>query len=145
LRSQTTTVRTDSRGIEFRIDPDPRLAAAAGGAARYFADSAGLASETVVKFQKSVVAACQETFEHLTGDHAHLTVSVTLYPDRIEVVLAHEGEALPAVGLDQIAGFGNPSESSNALGGIDRVQYEAQAGRVVTRLTKYLDGATPTA
>ena len=142
---RTTTVTTESRGIEFQIDPDPRLAAAAGGAARYFADAAGLASEAVVEFQKSVVAACEETFEHLSGDHAHLTVSFTLYQDRIEVVLSHEGEALPAVGLDQIAGFGNPSESANALGGIDRVQYEAREGRVVARLTKYWDRASPNA
>jgi hypothetical protein len=138
-------VSTDSRGIEFQIDPDPRLAAAAGGAARYFADAAGLTSEAVVEFQKSVVAACEETFQHLTGDHSHLTVRVTRYPDRIEVVLAHEGEAIPTVGLNQIAGFGSPSGSSNPLGGIDRVQYEARGGRVVTRLTKYLDGATPNA
>ena len=145
MPSRTTTVITDSRGIEFQIDPDPRLAAAAGGAARYFAEAAGLGSEAVAEFQKSVVAACQETFQHLTGDHAHVTVCVTHYPDRIEVVLSHEGEALPAVGLDQIAGFGNPSGSANALGGIDRVQYEARGGKVVTRLTKYLDQDSPNA
>ena len=49
----------------------------------------------------------QETFQNLTGAHPHLTVSVTKYGDRIEVVLTHEGESMPGVGLDQIAGFGN--------------------------------------
>jgi len=137
-------VSTDARGIEFQIDPDPRLAAAAGGAARYFADAAGLPGEVVAEFQKAVVAACEETFQQLHGDHAHLRVSVTHYADRIEVALAYEGEAAPAVGLDQIAGFGSTLGNSNALGGIDRVQYEARGGTAVTRLTKYLGDARVT-
>lgn len=144
MRLRTTTVSTDSRGIEFQIDPDARLAAAAGGAARYYADAAGLPGEVVAEFQKSVVAACLETFQHLNGDHPHLRVSVTHYSDRIEVALTYDGEAAPAVGLDQIAGFASTLGNSSALGGIDRVQYEARGGTAVTRLTKYLGDARPT-
>lgn len=134
-------MNADSKSIELQIDPDARLAAAAGGAARYLAESAGLANEAVAQLQKSIVAACLEAFEHLTEDHPHLKVTLTRFPDRIEVAVAHAGNAAPAVGLDQIAGFAGQLGSSSALGGIDRAQYEASGGLAVTRLTKYLGHA----
>jgi hypothetical protein len=65
-------------------------------------------------------------------------VTLTRYPDRIEVAVAHEGDSAPAVGLDRIAGFADQLGNSSALGGIDRVQYETHEGMAVTRLTKYL-------
>jgi hypothetical protein len=134
-------VNAESKSIQLQIDPDPRLAAAAGGAARYFAESAGLLNGEVAELQKSVVAACQEAFGHLTGERAHLTVTLSLYPDRIEVSMAHEGGAEPAVGLDRIAGFAGQLGASGGLGGVDRVQYETRGGLSVTRLTKYLGRA----
>ena len=140
--SRTTTVSIDFKGIELQIDADARLAAAAGGAARFFAESAGLTSEEATELQKSIVAACEDAFEHLIGDHPHLTVTLKRYPDRIEVSMAHEGGAEPAVGLDRIAGFATQVGASGGMGGVDRVQYEAQDGKAVTRLTKYL-GHTP--
>lgn len=128
----------ESKGIELQIDPDPRLAAAAGGAARFLGEAAGLSNEELAELQKSIVAACQEAFEHLTGDHPHLNVTLTGYPDRIEVAVSHKGEASPAVGLDQIAGFADQLGSTRALGGVDRVQFETRDGVAVTRLTKYI-------
>jgi hypothetical protein len=142
LRSRAITVNAESKGIELQIDADARLAAAAGGAARYFAEAAGLSSEEAAELQKSIVAACQEAFEHLIGDQPHLTVTLKRYPDRIEVSMAHEGGAEPAVGLDRIAGFATQVGASGGMGGVDRVQYEAQDGKAITRLTKYL-GHTP--
>jgi hypothetical protein len=134
-------VNADSKAIELQIDPDARLAAAAGGIARFLAESAGLSNAEVADLQKSIVAACQEAFEHLAGEHPHLNLTFTHYPDRIEVAVAHKGEASPAVGLDQIAGFADQLGSSSALGGVDRVQFEAHEGLAVTRLTKYLGHA----
>ena len=131
----------ESKSIELRIDPDVRLAAAAGGIARFLADAAGLSNEESTDLQKSIVAACEEAFDHLAGDRPYLTVSLTRYPDRIEVAVAHKGEASPAVGLDQIAGFADQLGSSSALGGVDRIQFEAREGLAVTRLTKYLGHA----
>lgn len=125
----------------LQIDADARLAAAAGGAARYLADSAGLTAEEAAELQKSVVAACEEAFDHLAGEHPHLTVTFTLYIDRIEVAMAHKGEAQPAVGLDRIAGFASQIGGSGGLGGVDRVQYESRDGLAVTRLTKYFGRA----
>ena len=140
-RSRAATVSAEVKSIQLQTDADPRLAAAVGGAARYFAESAGLTSDEVRELEKSVVAACEEAFEHLTGEHPHLTVTLTRYPDRIEVAMAHEGGGEPAVGLDRIAGFANQLGGSGGLGGVDRVQYEAHEGLAVTRLTKYLGHA----
>jgi hypothetical protein len=140
-RSRAATVSAEIKSIELQIDADARLAAAVGGAAHYFAESAGLASDQAGELQKSIVAACQEAFEHLAGEHPHLAVTLTRYPDRIEVAMAHEGGGEPAVGLDRIAGFANQPGGSGGLGGVDRVQYEAREGLAVTRLTKYLGHA----
>lgn len=140
-RSRAATVSAEVKGIQLQIDADARLAAAAGGAARYFAEFAGLASDEVVELQKSIVAACEEVFEHLTGAHPHLTVNLTRFPDRIEVAMSHEGEGEPAVGLDRIAGFATSVGGSGGLSGVDRVQYESQGRLAVTRLTKYLGRA----
>ena len=131
----------EAKAIELQIDADARLAAAAGGAVRVFGESAGLTAEEVAELQKSVVAACQEAFEHLGGERPHLTVTLTRYPDRIEVAMTHKGDAEPAVGLDRIAGFASQVGCSGGLGGVDRVQYEAHDGLAITRLTKYLGHA----
>ena len=140
-RLRAAAVSAEAKSIQLQIDADPRLAAAVGGAARFLADAAGLTSDEATDLQKSVVTACEESFEHLTGDRPHLTVTLTRYSDRIEVAMAHEGAAEPAVGLDRIAGFAGQLGGSGGLGGVDRVQYEAHDGMAVTRLTKYFGHA----
>ena len=137
-RSRAATVSDDSKAIELQIDPDARLAAAAGGAARHIAEAAGLGDNAATELQKSIVAACLESFEHFSGEPQHLKVTITRFPDRIEVALAHRGGTAPAVGLDRIAGLADQLGASGGLGGVDRVQYETRDGLVVTRLTKYL-------
>ncbi len=127
----------DPNSVSLQIDSDPRFAAAAGGVARYFADTSGLEDGPVSQLQVAVVAACQEAFEHLTPEHPHLTVTFTRHADRIEVALSHEGESAPAVGLDTIA------SGAAALDGVDRVQYETKGGRTITLLTKYLTQGAP--
>jgi hypothetical protein len=141
-RSRAATVSAEIKGIQLQIDADVRLAAAAGGAARFFGESAGLTNEEIAELQKSIVAACEEAFEHMRGERPHLTVTLARFPDRIEVAMSHEGSAEPAVGLDRIAGFASQLGGSGGLGGVDRVQYETHDGLAVTRLTKYL-GHTP--
>jgi hypothetical protein len=134
-------VTTESKSIRLQIHADARLAAAVGGAARCLAEAAGLEDEALSQLQSTVVAACQESFEHLTEDHPHLDVTLTRLPDRIEVALSHQGETSPAVGLDTIAGFAAPSGPSGrpaVLSGVDRVQYETHSGVAITRLTKYV-------
>lgn len=133
----------------MQIEADPRLAAAAGGAARYFADAAGLDPAAITSWQNAVVSACIEAFSHLTREHPRLDVALTRAADRLEVALSREGDADPALGLDSLAGLTHqPSQGSKGpispvLGGVDRVQYETRAGLAVTRLTKYIAPTTP--
>jgi len=144
-------VATEAKSIHMQIEADPRLAAAAGGAARYFADAAGLEAPAVVDWQTAIVAACNEAFEHLTREHPRLDVTLTRLADRIEVAFSREGDTTPALGLDTLAGLAPQSGSatgrerggSPVLGGVDRVQYEIRRGVAITRLTKYITPAAP--
>ena len=138
---------TDVTRIRLQIDADARLAAAAGGAARYLADAAGLENEAISQLQSAIIAACRLAFDHLTVDHPNLDVTLTRLPDRIEVALSLTGESSPAVGLDAVAEFatqiGDATVRPHVLAGVDRVQYESQGVVAVTRLTKYLDQKAP--
>ncbi|MGH9740747.1 MAG: hypothetical protein ACRD51_00175 [Candidatus Acidiferrum sp.] len=141
FRSRPLTVTAEAKVIELQIDPDARLAAAAGGAAHYLAEFAGMLSGAAAELQNSVVAACLEAFEPLTGERSHLVVTLSLFADRIEIAMTHAGGMEPAVGLDRVAGFADQLGGSSGLGGVDRVQYETRDGVAVTRLTKYFGHA----
>ena len=133
----------------MQIEADPRLAAAAGGAARYFADAAGLEAPAIADWQTAIVAAINEAFEHLTLEHPWLEVTLTRMVDRVEVALSREDDPMPAIGLDTLTGLapqigsapGKAHGGSLVMGGVDRVQYETHGGVAVTRLTKYITPA----
>ena len=122
---------TEPKTIRLRIDADPRLAAAVGGAARYLADAAGIENEAVAQLQSAVIAACREAFGQLSKDHPHLDVSLTRLSDRIEVSLSHEGVTASA------------EDSGEVPSGVDRIQHETQGNVAVTRLTKYINQGAP--
>ncbi len=122
-------VATELQNLHLQIDADPRLAAAAGGVARYLADAAGLEDAAATRLQSAVIAACSEAFEHLSARHPHLEITFARLPDRIEVALSHEGEPAPTL--------------AGALAGVDRVQCETRGAETVTRLTKYLGEVAP--
>jgi hypothetical protein len=126
-------VDTEPKTIRLRMDADPRLAAAVGGAARYLADAAGIENEAVAQLQSAVIAACREVFANLSKDHPQLDVSLTRLSDRIEVSLSHEGAIPRAADWD---GGEVPS-------GVDRIQHETQGSVAVTRLTKYINQGAP--
>jgi hypothetical protein len=146
-----TPVTAEAKFVRMQIEADPRLAAAAGGAARYFADAAGLEAPAIAGWQTAIVAACKEAFAHLTREHPRLEVIFTRWVDRLEVALSREGEAGPAIGLDSLTGLSQQSgdapdkarSGSPVLRGVDRVQYESKDGTAVTRLTKYITPTTP--
>ena len=123
-----TPVGTETKRIRLQIDPDPRLAAAAGGAARYLGDAAGLEDPDLSRLQAATVAACNEVFRQIHGNDQHLDVTLTRFADRIEVALAREG---------------GEAYRQQAPEGIDRVRFEKQGSCVVTRLTKYLTPSVP--
>jgi hypothetical protein len=140
-------VATESNNLHMQLDADARLAAAAGSVVRFLADASGMESLAIAQLQAAVIAACAAAFEHLTRKHPHLDVTFSRYSDRIEVALTHEGDALPAVGLDAIVGFAartaGGASSPGAFAGVDRVQYETHGVEIVTRLTKYVGRVAP--
>ena len=130
---------TKPKSLCLQFDADPRLAAAAGGAARILGDASGLENDASAQLQSTVMAACLKSFDHLTGSHPHLEVTLTRFADRLEVALSFRGEASPALGLDTLAG----AAARGVFAGVDRVQYESHEGSAVTRLTKYFGELTP--
>jgi hypothetical protein len=131
-------VATEAKSIEMQIEADARLAAAAGGAARYFADAAGLEEHAIADWQTAIVTACNEAFVHLTREHPRLSVTLTWLADRLEVALSREGNT-----ASRGAAVGTQSSEPQVLGGVDRVQYETRDGVAVTRLTKFIAPTTP--
>ena len=89
------------------MDADERLAAAAGGAARYMADTAGLENSEILGLQAAVVAACKHCFTcHSTAKRCD--IALQRLTDRIEIELSFPGKAPdkkekpPIVGVDDI-------------------------------------------
>jgi hypothetical protein len=140
-------VATEPKNLHMWIDADARLAAAAGGVARFLADAAGLEGDAVIRLESAVIEACKEAFEHLAAKNPHLEITFARFSDRLEVSLSHEEDAAPVVGLHTITGFTTKkvqsTEHSEALAGVDRVQHETHGKETVTRLTKYLGEVAP--
>jgi hypothetical protein len=87
-----TPVATDPKRLALRLDADPRLAAAAGGAVRCLAELSGMSEEDSREFQSATVRACLASFEsHNSGRHL---VEFSRFEDRLEVVVdSHAGSA----------------------------------------------------
>lgn len=138
---------TETNNLHLFLDADARLAAAAGGVARYLADAAGLESTAVTLLQSAVIAACLEAFRYLTAQHPHLEVIFVRLPDRLEISLAHEGNTEPPGRRRLVAAAPARKEERSsrpaAFSGVDQVQYETHGSEVVTRLTKYLGKVAP--
>jgi len=131
-----TPVATDFKSIHLQIDADARLAAAVGGAARYFGDFAGLENDAIAHLQAATVAACVDAFAHLAKQHPYLDVTMTRLADRIEIALSHEGEGNSARGPNPKSGL--PGGPSPKIKGIDSVQHQTRGTLAVTLLTKYV-------
>ena len=125
-----TLVAAELRTVHILIDADARLAAAAGGAARYFADAAGLSHDAVFHLQTAVVLACESAFGDLSKEQAVLDVTLTWLVDRIEVAVSHKHNTR--------AGQYRANAQPQALDGVDDVQQELRDGVVVMRLTKFI-------
>jgi hypothetical protein len=111
------------------MDPDERLVAAVGGAARYLADAAGLGNEIILQFQASVVSACKHCFHcHSSGTPCGITLRRAL--DRLEVEVA-----LP----------GTEPQPNQVLSweGIDEVHCESREHAAILRLTKFVSPNPP--
>jgi len=106
------------------MDPDERLVAAVGGAARYLADAAGLGNETILQFQASVVSACKHCF-HFQDSGAAYGITLRRSLDRIEVEVA-------------LPGSEPPDNKKQSWEGIDEVECEPREHSAILRLTKFV-------
>ena len=140
-------VVTEPQTLRLLIDADARLAAAAGGAAHYVADAAGLEPDVSVQLQSSVTSACVECFDQLKDPETRIEVLLTRFPDRLEVALSSRGNSAPVLGLEEITGFAREASShqgaASVFAGVDRIQYETRDGGTITRLTKYFGQLAP--
>jgi len=126
-------VSAEPKTIQMQIEADARLAAAAGAAARYFGDIAGLEGAAITPLQDAVINACKQAFTHLTKEHPWLQVTLTRLADRIEVALSNRGRESAAKESDR---------GSAGLGGVDDVHYETRGDITIMRLTKYISPTT---
>lgn len=107
------------------MDADVRLAAAAGGAARYFADSSGLENERILALQSAVVSACEHCFTcHTSASHCGVTLE--RFDDRLEVRVSLPGKQNPE-------GKEKPS-----LSGVDEIHCEFLDDASSMLLVKFL-------
>jgi hypothetical protein len=111
------------------MDPDERLVAAVGGAARYLADAAGLGNAMILQFQASVVAACKHCFQcHSSGEPCGIVLRRSL--DRLEVEVA-------------LSETGQPTGETPSWEGIDEVHSEVREHTAVLHLTKFVSPNPP--
>ena len=110
------------------MDPDERLAAAAGGAVRHFGDAVGLEAEATIELQSSVLDACRFCFK-LQPAAARFQVLFQRLPERIQIELSFPGNDSH---LDQ---------AQTAFPGVDEVQAQPS----LLRLTKLIPASSASA
>lgn len=76
---------TEPKRFGIQLDSDPRLAAAAGGAVRLLAETAGMPDEVCKEFQEATVRACIEAFD-ARPMVTHM-VELVVFGDRVEVAV----------------------------------------------------------
>ena len=107
------------------MDADERLAAAAGGAARYLADTAGLENSEILGLQAAVVAACKYCF-HCHNSATHCDIALQRLTDRIEIEVSFPGKERP-----------EGKEKPN-IAGVDQIECEFLEDSSRMRLTKHI-------
>ncbi len=117
--------------ILLQMDADVRLAAAAGGAARYFADNAGLENQAILSLQESVMSACKHCFQcHSSATSCE--IMLLRFEDRLEIDLSFPGKESPE------------SKEKPNLPGVDQVQCEFTENSARLRLIKFLGNGSHT-
>jgi len=116
--------------LRLSLDHDERLAAAAGGAMRIFADNAGLSNELIEQLKTAVVSACKLCFDFHERCTTPCQVNFCRLDDRIEVEVSVPG--VPA-----------PEEKPQvSWAGVDQIQCENREDCGVLRLTKFVSAVS---
>lgn len=133
----------ESSRIELKLAPDPRLAAAVGGAVSHVGERLGLDPGAQSEFAEAAEQACREALSALAGEKIILDVIVADFPDRIEVTVSRPGAA-PAARRNTSAAAGArsmPAEKPRRTArrkGVDRIRYEDRSGASRLTLIKFL-------
>jgi hypothetical protein len=113
------------------MDADLRLAAAAGGVARYFADNAGMENEAILNLQAAVVSACKHCFR-CHSSAASCEIDLWRFEDRLEIDLSFPGKESPE------------GKEKPVLPGVDEVHCDFLENSARLRLVKYLGNGSRT-
>ena len=134
----------ETKRAQLKLTGGAGLFPAAAAALEHFAEESSLGESA----GRALVAACEQVccdaLRRAGAEEGTLEVSIELFPDRLEVAIAHPGVEGPAVGLDAFLGTASvPGDAPgiNLLSRVDRVRYETigQVSRMI--LVKYLPGA----
>ena len=120
------TVAKNPLQLRLSLDHDARLAAAAGGAMRIFADAAGLPNDNIEQLKTAVVSACKMCFDFHQDSATPCEVNFRRLDDRIEVEVMVPGVAAPE------------NKPKVSWAGVDDIQCENRENSGVLRLTKYI-------
>lgn len=86
---------------------------------------------------------CRQTLPLLQGSDDGLDVAIEDFEDRLEIIVEHNGEAQPSVGVESFIAE-CARESKQRVSGVhlirtvDRIEYDARNGSIKTTLVKYL-------
>lgn len=122
---------TYSQKIHLQMDADLRLAAAAGGVARYFADNAGMENEAILNLQAAVMSACKHCFR-CHSSAASCEIDLLRFEDRLEIDLSFPGKESPE------------GREKPVLPGVDEVHCDFLENSARLRLVKYLGNGSRT-
>ena len=123
---------------------DARLAVGVVGAVAHVAEHMGFSADECAALAAVVGETSRDTFPLLTDPDGMVGITLEQFPDRIEVIVEHEGHPLPAAGLDTFAIPGAAEAGARGLSGlsllrrVDRVQYDTQGSVSRMKLIKYL-------
>ena len=132
----------DPGRVVLRLSNDLRLIAGVAAAVGHIAERAGCDARAQAELVAAAEEACRDTLPLLTDAEAPLEVIIEDFPDRVEVTLEHQGQLLPAAGLETfvVPGVVGPGGLSGLklLAHVDRVQYDTHAGTSRFTLIKYI-------
>lgn len=133
---------------EFQFPPDAHLVFGVVAAAEHFGQRIHLDDAAVQDLMRAAQDACLSTFKLISEENATLGVVIAEFANRVEIIIEHQGEALPTAGLDTFLDAVAEGAASDELSGsmlmtlVDRVQYQTEGGTQRMTLIKNAPAAS---
>ena len=137
-------VVSENTRVLLKLDWDPGLVPAVGGAVAHFAEHAGFDAPTRDALIAAAEGACRGTLKLHKANAGELSVNIEGFPDRLEICLEHHGLTAPAAGPQAFAVPGAEASTLSGLSGlgplsrVDRVLYNTQGSTSRVTLVQYL-------